>query len=133
MAKRLEQALKDKNDGNQSEMARFVGVTPQAVQKWISGDTEPRGKNLKKASEFLGVPEATLKFGAEAVNHRQETDKSQGESPTNTQDSISASEIIKLIDLYRQSNKSGRRYILKAASAAIKFGASGADVANDQL
>ena len=63
MANRLEAALIKKNGGNQSEMARFIGVSPQAVQKWISGESEPRGKNLRLASEFLGVPEAILKYG----------------------------------------------------------------------
>jgi phage repressor protein C with HTH and peptisase S24 domain len=68
MAKRIEQALMAKNRGNQSEMARFVGVSPQAVQKWIAGDTEPKGKNLQKAAEFLGVTEAWLKFGIPVEN-----------------------------------------------------------------
>lgn len=68
MANRIEQALLKKNGGNQSEMARFVGVTPQAVQKWIAGDSEPRGKNLEKAAEFLNVSEIFLKFGVEAQN-----------------------------------------------------------------
>lgn len=44
-------------------MARFVGVTPQAVQKWLSGGAEPRGKNLTLAAEFLCVSPAQLKFG----------------------------------------------------------------------
>lgn len=63
MANRIGQALLAKNGGNQSEMARFVGVTPQAVQKWIAGESEPRGQNLAKAAEFLGVSPSYLKFG----------------------------------------------------------------------
>lgn len=63
MAQRLERALLQKNGGNQSEMARYVGVSPQAVQKWISGESQPRGENLRKASEFLGVPAPILQFG----------------------------------------------------------------------
>lgn len=63
MANRIAEALEKKNGGNQSEMARFVGVSPQAVQKWIAGDSEPRGKNLDLAAEFLGVSPAVLKFG----------------------------------------------------------------------
>jgi len=64
MANRIETLLAAKNGGNQSEMARFVGVTPQAVQKWIAGVAEPRGKNLELAATFLGVTPSTLKFGA---------------------------------------------------------------------
>lgn len=63
MSKRLTDLLQAKNGGNQSEMARHVGVTPQAVQKWMAGITEPRGKNLEMAAEFLGVTPAYLKFG----------------------------------------------------------------------
>lgn len=65
MANRIEKLLTEKNGGNQSEMARFIGVSPQAVQKWVAGDSEPRGKNLDLAAEFLGVTPAHLKFGIE--------------------------------------------------------------------
>ncbi len=65
MANRIEQQLMRKNGGNQSEMARFIGVTPQAVQKWIAGESEPRGKNLDLAARFLGVTPAMLKFGSD--------------------------------------------------------------------
>lgn len=65
MANRLERLLQAKNGGNQSEMARHIGVTPQAVQKWMAGITEPRGKNLDMAAEFLGVTPAYLKFGGQ--------------------------------------------------------------------
>lgn len=65
MANRMSEALLRKNGGNQSEMARYVGVTPQAVQKWMSGLTEPRGANLRKAAEFLGMPVSVMKFGIE--------------------------------------------------------------------
>ncbi|MDN4038673.1 S24 family peptidase [Massilia sp. YIM B02443] len=63
MATRIEKLLSDKNGGNQSEMARYIGVSPQAVQKWVAGESEPRGKNLDLAAEFLGVTPAHLKFG----------------------------------------------------------------------
>lgn len=63
MATRIEKLLADRNGGNQSEMARYVGVSPQAVQKWVAGESEPRGKNLDLAAQFLGVTPAHLKFG----------------------------------------------------------------------
>ncbi|QOY96361.1 helix-turn-helix transcriptional regulator [Massilia sp. UMI-21] len=65
MATRIQNYLQEKNGGNQSEMARFVGVSPQAVQKWIAGQAEPRGKNLELAAQFLGVTPSLLKFGTE--------------------------------------------------------------------
>lgn len=63
MANRIAQALQLKNGGNQSELARYVGVSPQAVQKWIAGDSEPKGKNLRKVAEFVGISESVLRFG----------------------------------------------------------------------
>jgi phage repressor protein C with HTH and peptisase S24 domain len=65
MANRLTDLLTAKNGGNQSEMARFIGVTPQAVQKWMNGASEPRGKNLEMAAQYLGVSPAMLRFGEE--------------------------------------------------------------------
>lgn len=65
MSDRITEALQRKNGGNQSELARFVGVSPQAVQKWVAGESEPRGDNLLKAAEFLAVSPAYLKFGTD--------------------------------------------------------------------
>jgi SOS-response transcriptional repressor LexA len=59
IGRRISDLLQAKNGGNQSELARFVGVTPQAVQQWIAGETSPRGNNLRKVAEFLG---ATLEY-----------------------------------------------------------------------
>jgi transcriptional regulator with XRE-family HTH domain len=63
VANRIEALLLAKNGGNQSELARYVGVAPQAVQKWIAGKTEPGRENLKKVARYLGVSESELKFG----------------------------------------------------------------------
>lgn len=63
IGKRIERLLNLKNGGNQSELARYCGITPQAVQKWISGLSEPRGQNLVSCAEFLGVTPSALKFG----------------------------------------------------------------------
>lgn len=68
IGERIKRLLHTKNGGNQSELARFCGLSPQAVQKWIGGETAPRGKNLIKAAEFLGVSPIELQFG-EKQNH----------------------------------------------------------------
>ena len=46
-------ALREAIGVNQSELARRVGVTPQAVQKWESGANGPRGKRLEKLASEL--------------------------------------------------------------------------------
>lgn len=51
---------------NQSILARFVGVSPQAVQQWVAGATAPRGKNLTKVADFFELSPAVIQFGASA-------------------------------------------------------------------
>jgi SOS-response transcriptional repressor LexA len=72
LAERLAALLEEKNGGNQSELARVVDVTPQAVQQWMSGKTAPRGRNLAKVAEFLGVTPAFLQYGERAGTLRVE-------------------------------------------------------------
>lgn len=59
IGQRISSLLQDKNGGNQSELARYVGVTPQAVQQWVAGETSPRGNNFRKVAEFL---ETTIEY-----------------------------------------------------------------------
>lgn len=89
VAKRIEAALLAKNGGNQSEMARFIGVSPQAVQKWIAGEAEPRGQNLKLAAQYLGMTEAVLKFG-DAVEYptAEQTARRRAVTPHHPDDGI---------------------------------------------
>lgn len=63
IGKRIESLLLKKNGGNQSELARHVGVTPQAVQQWISGETTPRGGRMIKAADFLNSSPSYIQFG----------------------------------------------------------------------
>ena len=55
-AYRFNQAIAD-HGWNLSDLARRVGVTPQAVQKWAKGASIPRGKKLKLLAEVTGKPE----------------------------------------------------------------------------
>jgi transcriptional regulator with XRE-family HTH domain len=66
-ASRLKEALERKNGGNQSELARHVGCTPQAVNKWCAGTQFPRDRILRKIGEYLGVTPEYLKFGTPNV------------------------------------------------------------------
>lgn len=44
----------------QSEVAEYVGVTPQTYMKWENGKNEPKASNLKKLAEILNVSEVEL-------------------------------------------------------------------------
>lgn len=61
-AQRLADLL-TKNNTNMSELAVYVGVSPQAVKQWVDGSTAPKGANLKKAAEYLKTTEAHIQFG----------------------------------------------------------------------
>ncbi|RDE25296.1 helix-turn-helix domain-containing protein [Motiliproteus coralliicola] len=50
---------------NQSELARAMGVTPQAVQQWEEGLTSPRGNRIGKLAELLQVTPSWIQFGTE--------------------------------------------------------------------
>ncbi len=54
---------REKLDLNQSQLAELVGVSPQAVQQWESGATQPRGKRLNRIAEVLKLPAALMHFG----------------------------------------------------------------------
>lgn len=71
---RLQEALERKNGGNASELARYSGVTPQAVSKWLKGMQFPRDKALDKAAEFLNVTPEYLKFGTPTIRAQPAAD-----------------------------------------------------------
>jgi SOS-response transcriptional repressor LexA len=48
---------------NQSELARALSVTPQAVQNWESGKSSPRGHRVKETAAILGITVEYLLFG----------------------------------------------------------------------
>lgn len=63
-AKRLAGAalatLREAKGMNQSELARAVGVTPQAVQKWEAGTSAPRPAKLREVAAAVGAPYEAL-------------------------------------------------------------------------
>lgn len=62
LAERLVQAL-DEAGKTQSDLARELKVTRSAVAQWCSGETEPTGKNTRRAAKFLGRPSEWLETG----------------------------------------------------------------------
>jgi phage repressor protein C with HTH and peptisase S24 domain len=60
---------------NQSELARQMGVSPQAVQKWEAGETVPRGQRIEHLAAVLGVTVTYLMSGDEGAGLRLVSDK----------------------------------------------------------
>lgn len=56
---------------NQSELARQLGVTPQAVQKWEAGETEPRRKRVEEMAAILGTSAEHLLIGGSRPDAEQ--------------------------------------------------------------
>lgn len=50
-----------------SELARKVGVSPQAVQQWEFGKTSPKGENLRKLSMVLDFTPQFLQYGSSNI------------------------------------------------------------------
>jgi phage repressor protein C with HTH and peptisase S24 domain len=56
MGNRIEAAmLKTQPPLNQTSLAEIMGVTPQAVQQWVIGKTQPRGKRLIALASALNT------------------------------------------------------------------------------
>lgn len=73
-------ALRDLVGLNQSDIARALGIKPQAVQKWEAGLTAPRRSKLKTLSAALSTSIAELIKGTEL----EEFPESGSQSASNT-------------------------------------------------
>jgi transcriptional regulator with XRE-family HTH domain len=62
IATRIANARKELNL-NQSELARLLSVTPQAVQSWESGKARPKGARLENLAKALGKSVQWLMVG----------------------------------------------------------------------
>lgn len=75
----LSEVMKER-DLSQTDLAKAVGVTPQAVQQWCSGKTVPRGDKLVRLAEYLSLSPAVLQFGTDGATGRlKPTTVEQGE------------------------------------------------------
>jgi HTH-type transcriptional regulator, cell division transcriptional repressor len=77
---------REKLNLNQSQLAERVGVSPQAVQQWESGTTQPRGKRLNKIAEVLKLPPALLHFGGLPAEPKAEV------KPAGTEETIAGTQ-----------------------------------------
>ena len=82
---------------SQSELARRLGVTPQAVQQWEKeiDPTSPRGKRLKNLSSILGVTQEWILFGKQSL-------KIAGKSAQYNQDNTLSEDEQLFLEKYRQ-------------------------------
>lgn len=119
-AQRLNEALTELGL-SQSELARRIKVTPQAVQRWCNGDSSPRSKALSALAEAIGKPEHWffLPYGDKPVSASQPGDKMLSASNDARPVFLSADEE-KLINTYRDLPGAERKNMLAAFQARLE-------------
>lgn len=112
-AARLKALLKIKADGNASECARAMGVSPQAVSKWLAGQQMPRGKMMEKLAEWLGTTPSYLRFG-DAID-------APPPGPKFVLMWVEADREVPLLNDFRQGTDLGKKQLLAAARRMEKL------------
>lgn len=56
-------AVPEMGRGRYVAIAKFMGVSEEAVRKWFSGDSRPRVKAMTRLAKYLGVDEGWLSLG----------------------------------------------------------------------
>ncbi|MEF9676050.1 helix-turn-helix domain-containing protein [Pectobacterium aroidearum] len=111
---RLNGALKELGI-SQSELARRMGITPQAVQRWCNGISTPRPNMMERLSSVTGKPEhwflMPLDGGSESPTH-QESGTSLAVRNHETSSPLTEEEN-KLIHIYRDLPGSERKRMLE--------------------
>lgn len=73
--KEIFKKLMDRNETNQTELAKYVGYTPQTVSKWYVGKTEPDSKTLKKIANYFNITTDYLLGNGENIDNIDEEQK----------------------------------------------------------
>lgn len=112
---------------NQSELARAMGVSPQAVQNWESGKASPRGSRLTNLAEVLGVSVQSLLVGYQEASANSPGDGSHPEllpvsvwdDDTPLDDDEVYVPFLKEVEL---SAGSGRTAVQESSNRKLRFG-----------
>ena len=114
---------REKLNLNQSQLAELVGVSPQAVQQWEAGATQPRGKRLNKIAQVLKLPPALTHFGipSESAATMQEG-KASGESSKVTAEKPASNNdplINQVIEAMRRMSKEDASRLVTISKALV--------------
>ena len=58
---------------SQTELAKKIGITPQAIQNWEYGKSSPRLQRLKKLAEVLNVSEEWITTGNGSFKRKKQS------------------------------------------------------------
>ncbi len=104
--------LLEANNWSQTELAKRVGVSPQAVQQWVKGTSAPRGKSLTKLSVVTGLPEHWF-FMAPGDNAENELIVKNSKPLTYQQE--------RLLSLFEQLPEDERNHMIKLFEEKVKY------------
>ncbi|HEU4853963.1 MAG TPA: helix-turn-helix transcriptional regulator [Nitrosospira sp.] len=113
---------REKLNLNQSQLAELVGVSPQAVQQWEAGATQPRGKRLNKIAQVLKLPPALTHFPSESAANMQEG-KNSGDPLKGTAEKPGASNndplINQVVEAMRRMSKEDAARLVTISKALV--------------
>lgn len=105
---------------NQSELARRLNITPQAVQKWETEVAVPRGRRLEEIAETLSTSVAYLVSGVEIQGAAEQLDTvSVWDDDTPLENDEVSVPFLKEVEL---SAGSGRTAIQQSSTKRLRFG-----------
>lgn len=121
--RRLKEIL-DKLELSQSELARRMKVTPQAVQRWCNGLGEPRKSVLEKLAEVTGAP---AHWFYTPYDHSEKSDVYTNisfghvnELPDNRKQVLLSPDEEQLINIYRDLPGEERKNMLRIFNVRLK-------------
>jgi phage repressor protein C with HTH and peptisase S24 domain len=80
---RLQQLLDAKDGGNMTALATFCGVSPQAVQQWISLGRMPRPPRIQQIADYFGISERDLVYGENLPGTLKKASNAEAHLPSN--------------------------------------------------
>lgn len=107
---RINQLLHDRR-WSQTDLAKKLGVSSQAVQQWVKGSSSPRGKNLAKLSNLTGLPEHWFFMAADET-----TEALQISSPGKILDARQE----RLIELFEQMPEAEKDHMVRLFEEKVK-------------
>lgn len=91
---------------SQSDLARVLGITPQAVQKWEAGLTEPRLSKWQQIAEVLRIDVAELlrntKFEIAAKDVSRALDRPDKDKPKRIREALQKHDLIERVEVIKQ-------------------------------
>ena len=123
-ADRLRALLDEFHGANQSELARIVETSPQAVSKWLTGPQLPRPAMLTKLAMHFGVTESYLLYGDIDAQVQTIPSGPRRQQPEYLLVFVEGTKELELLHHFRMGTEAGQRQLLLSAARIEKKPAS---------